>query len=183
MYFANPTGTATFTYFKLLKGSGSTETNLYLVATRKEITEGDPLAVNRSLPIKIKQKDFFKSIVQAFNLYVDVDPDNENNLIIETFDEFYDADIVDYENKTDLAKEQSINPNLLEGKRYIFAYKSDADYYNTLYQNTWNETYGTIKYSNVSRYCFFCNDTALFTLLIYAWHSNSQTIVSSLRSA
>jgi hypothetical protein len=143
VYFANPTGTATFTYFKLLKGSGQTQCNLYLVATRKEITEGDPLAVNRSLPIKIKQKDFFKSIVQAFNLYVDVDKDNENNLIIETFDEFYDADIVDYENKTDLAKEQSINPNLLEGKRYIYSYKDDADYYNTLYKNTWNESYGT----------------------------------------
>ena len=143
VYHSSSTIIPTYTYFKLLKGSGSTETNLYLVATRKEITEGDPLAVNRSLPIKIKQKDFFKSIVQAFNLYVDVDKDNENNLIIETFDEFYDADIVDYENKTDLAKEQSINPNLLEGKRYIFAYKSDADYYNTLYQNTWNETYGT----------------------------------------
>ena len=143
VYNGNSGTTPTYTYFKLLKGSGQTECNLYLIATRKEITEGDPLAVNRSLPTKIKQKDFFKSVVQAFNLYVDVDPDNENNLIIETFDKFYDADIVNYENKTDLAKEQSINPNLLEGKRYIFAYKSDADYYNTLYQNTWNETYGT----------------------------------------
>ena len=134
------TGTGTITT-KL--ASGQNKTSFYALISNKTVVEGNALLVNRSLPTKIKQKDFFKSIVQAFNLYVDVDPDNENNLIIETFDEFYDADIVDYENKTDLAKEQSINPNLLEGKRYIFAYKSDADYYNTLYQNTWNETYGT----------------------------------------
>jgi hypothetical protein len=123
--------------------SGINGSSFYALVSKKEVVEGNPLLANNSLPTKIKQKDFFKSIVQAFNLYVDVDKDNENNLIIETFDEFYDADIVDYENKTDLAKEQSINPNLLEGKRYIFAYKDDADYYNTLYKNTWNETYGT----------------------------------------
>jgi len=123
--------------------SGIGGSTSYILNTETTLQEGDLLEVNNSLPTKIKQKDFFKSVVQAFNLYVDVDKDNENNLIIETFDEFYDADIVDYENKTDLAKEQSINPNLLEGKRYIFAYKSDADYYNDLYQKTWNETYGT----------------------------------------
>jgi hypothetical protein len=135
-----PTGNPTFTIEAL---SGINGCSFYGLVTKKEVVEGNPLLANNSLPTKIKQKDFFKSIVQAFNLYVDVDPNNENNLIIETFDEFYDADIVDYENKTDLAKEQSINPNLLEGKRYIFAYKSDADYFNDLYQKTHNETYGT----------------------------------------
>jgi hypothetical protein len=134
------TGTATFTIEAL---SGLNGCSFYGLVSKKEVVEGNPLLANNSLPIKIKQKDFFKSIVQAFNLYVDVDKNNENNLIIETFDEFYNADIVDYENRTDLAKEQSINPNLLEGKRYIYAYKSDADYYNDLYQKTWNETYGT----------------------------------------
>ena len=123
--------------------SGIGGSSSYALNSETTIVEGSLLEANNSLPTKIKQKDFFKSVVQAFNLYVDVDKDNENNLIIETFDEFYNADIVDYENKTDLAKEQSINPNLLEGKRYIFAYKEDADYYNDLYQKTWNETYGT----------------------------------------
>lgn len=134
------TGTATFTVEAL---SGIDGCSFYGLVTKKEVVEGNPLLANYALPTKIKQKDFFKSIVQAFNLYVDVDKDNENNLIIETFDEFYNADIVDYENRTDLAKEQSINPNLLEGKRYIYSYKDDADYYNTLYKNTWNESYGT----------------------------------------
>jgi len=135
-----PIGNPTFTIEAL---SGINGCSFYGLVTKKEVVEGNPLSANAALPTKIKQKDFFKSIVQAFNLYVDVDKDNENNLIIENFDEFYNADIVDYENKTDLAKDQSINPNLLEGKRYIFTYKTDADYYNDLYQKTWNETYGT----------------------------------------
>jgi len=142
----NPSAAAPFGwsfFLDLISGNTTTDNQFYCLATNKEVVEGNAIDANQTLPTKIKQKDFFKSIVQAFNLYVDVDKDNENNLIIETFDEFYDADIVDYENKTDLAKEQSINPNLLEGKRYIFAYKDDADYYNTLYKNTWNETYGT----------------------------------------
>jgi hypothetical protein len=135
-----PTGNPTFTIEAL---SGINGCSFYGLVTKKEVIEGNPLPVNYALPTKIKQKDFFKSIVQAFNLYVDVDKDNENNLIIETFDEFYNADIIDYENRTDLAKNQTINPNILEGKRYIYTYKDDADYYNTLYKKTWNETYGT----------------------------------------
>jgi len=142
-----PGATGTFTIsYESFDASGTPpiiNTAFYCLSTIKEISEGEPLAANNLLPTKIKQKDFFKSVVQAFNLYVDVDKDNENNLIIETFDEFYNADIVDYENRTDLAKEQSINPNLLEGKRYIYAYKNDVDYYNTLYQDRWNESYGT----------------------------------------
>ena len=64
--------------------------------------------------------------------------------MIEPFDEFYNTtNIVDYENRTDLGKEQTINPNLLEGKRYIYTYKEDKDYYNDLYLKTHNEVFGT----------------------------------------
>ena len=144
VYNGNQGTTPTYTYFKLLKGSGQTECNLYLIATRKEITEGDPLAVNRSLPTKIKQKEFLTSILKAFNLFVEVNPNNPNDLLIEPFDEFYNTTgIVDYENRTDLGKEQTINPNLLEGKRYIYTYKADKDYYNDLYLKTHNEVFGT----------------------------------------
>lgn len=144
VYNGNSSTTPTYTYFKLLKGSGQTECNLYLLATRKEITEGDPLTINESLPTKIKQKEFLTSILKAFNLFVDVNPNNPNDLIIEPFDEFYNTTgIVDYENRTDLGKEQTINPNLLEGKRYIYSYKADKDYYNDLYFRTHNEVFGT----------------------------------------
>lgn len=134
------TGTGTITY-KLI--SGTAKTSFYALASDKTLTAGNTIEVNNALPIKIKQKDFFKSIIQAFNLYVDIDKNDKNNVIIESYDEFYNSAIINYENRTDLNKDQSINPNLLEGKRYIYTYKEDADYYNALYKTNWNEVFGT----------------------------------------
>lgn len=124
--------------------SGINGSTSYALTTQTLTAEGDVLAANNSLPNKIKQKEFLTSILKAFNLFVDVNPNNPNDLIIEPFDEFYNTtDIVDYENRTDLGKEQTINPNLLEGKRYIYTYKEDKDYYNDLYLKTHNEVFGT----------------------------------------
>ena len=124
--------------------SGATGSSFYGLVTKKEIYEGGGISVNTVLPTKIKQKEFLTSILKAFNLFVEVNPNDANNLLIEPFDEFYNTtDIVNYENRTDLGKEQTINPNLLEGKRYIYTYKADKDYYNELYLKTHNEVFGT----------------------------------------
>jgi len=124
--------------------SGVNGSTFYGLVTRKETVEGGVASINTSLPTKIKQKEFLTSILKAFNLFVEVNPNDANNLLIEPFDEFYNTtDIVNYENRTDLGKEQTINPNLLEGKRYIYTYKADKDHYNELYLKTHNEVYGT----------------------------------------
>jgi len=124
--------------------SGINNSTFYGLVTRKETVEGGIASINTSLPTKIKQKEFLTSILRAFNLFVEVNPNNPNDLLIEPFDEFYNTtNIIDYENRTDLDKEQTINPNLLEGKRYIYTYKADKDYYNDLYLKTHNEVFGT----------------------------------------
>ena len=38
--------------------------------------------MNSAIPKDVKQKDLFKSVVQMFNLYVDVDKTNNKNYII-----------------------------------------------------------------------------------------------------
>jgi hypothetical protein len=134
-------GTGAITFTKL---SGASQTSFYMLASSKDVMEGNLLEVNNALPTKIKQKEFLTSIFKAFNLFVEPNPDNENDLIIEPFDEFYNTTpVIDFENRTDLAKDQTINPNLLEGKRYIYSYKEDKDYYNDLYKKTHNEVFGT----------------------------------------
>ncbi len=134
------TGTGTVTV--KLK-SGANGTSFYSLLTQKSIQDGDYLLTNSALPNKIKQKDFLKSIIQMFNLQIEVDKNNANNLIIETFDVFHAGGILNYENKTDLDKEQTNNINTLDSKRYIFRYKPDTDYYNTLFQTKYNEPFGT----------------------------------------
>jgi len=134
------TGTGTITV--KLK-SGATGTSFYSLLTSKSVQDGDYLLANSALPVKIKQKDFLKSIIQMFNLQIEVDKNNANNLIIETFDVFHAGGILNYENRTDLDKEQTNNINTLDSKRYIFRYKPDTDYYNTLFQTKYNEPFGT----------------------------------------
>lgn len=135
------TGTGTVT-IELI--SGAAKTSFYALATKKEIIAGNTLLANNALPIKIKQKDLLMSEVKRLNLYIDLDPNDKNNLIIESFDDFYNTEpILNYEGLTDLDKDQTINPNLLDGKRYIYKYKEDKDKYNEQYKTTWNETFGT----------------------------------------
>ena len=134
------TGTGTVSITSL---SGALGTSFYALATGKNVMAGNIIEVNNALPTKIKQKDLFKSIIQAYNLHVDIDKTNNTNLIIEPYDDFYDDEIINYENRTDLNKEQTINPNLLEGKKYIYTYKTDKDFYNNEYFTTYNEVFGT----------------------------------------
>lgn len=135
-----PTGTLTLTY--KLK-SGTNKTSFYMLASQKEVSEGNALEMASVLPKKIKQKDFLKSIIQAFNLIIEPDKDNANNVIIEPYSAFYGVDTEDWSNKLDTDKDITINPLfLLEGRRYIYKYKEDKDYYNTLYKNRYNEIFG-----------------------------------------
>jgi hypothetical protein len=135
-----PSGTFTWSVELV---SGAAKTSFYALCSQKTLIAGDTLLCNTALPQKIKQKDYLKSVIQGLNLFIDVDPNDANNLIIESFSDFYNGDIIDYENRTDLSKEQSINPNVLDGKKYIYTYKADTDKWNEQYKNEFNEVFGT----------------------------------------
>ncbi len=57
--------------------------------------------MNNFIPEKIKQSDFIKSIFMMYNLYATANPNNQNNLILISRDEYYDAGkAVDWTNNT-----------------------------------------------------------------------------------
>lgn len=109
---------------------------------------GQTIDMNRTLPINIKQKDFFQSIVKMFNLYVETDKKNKNNLFIEPRDDFYaGGQIKDWSNKVDFNSIQSYDILANTGdKTYLFKYKDDKDYFNEDYKSKTNETYGQTKW-------------------------------------
>jgi hypothetical protein len=103
--------------------------------------------MNSFIPEKIKQSDFIKSIFMMYNLYATADPDNQNNLILISRDEYYDAGkAVDWTNKLMKDKEQSmIFIPELNNKKLRLTYKSDTDSPNTVYTGVTNEIYGQVE--------------------------------------
>jgi hypothetical protein len=107
------------------------------------IVEGSAISINDTIPTKIKQKDFIMSLVKMFNLYIQPDPNNNKNLIIEPREDFYTNDIIDWSNKVDKSKNIESKPmGALNFREYIYTYKNDKDYYNKLYFDTYDEVYG-----------------------------------------
>ena len=105
--------------------------------------EGSTIGMNTAIPAKVKQRDFIKSLVNMFNLYIQPNPDDEKDLIIEPRDDFYNNNIIDWSSKIDKSKDIEFLPmGALNSKEYLYTYKQDNDYYNDLYYNTWDEVYG-----------------------------------------
>ena len=105
--------------------------------------EGSTISMNTAIPAKVKQRDFIKSLVNMFNLYIQPNPDDEKDLIIEPRDDFYNNNIIDWSSKIDKSKDIEFLPmGALNSKEYLYTYKQDNDYYNDLYYNTWDEVYG-----------------------------------------
>ena len=108
---------------------------------------GQTVGINDAIPKDIKQKDFLTSILKMGNLYVDVDPTNENNYLIESRDDFFAAGSnKDWTDKQALDKPFTIKlPGEVDIKNLIYTYKADSDYYNKKYEDANAEVYGTYK--------------------------------------
>lgn len=110
--------------------------------------ESDNIDMNSVIPAKVKQKDFVKSIIKMFNLYIQPDPADEKNLLIEPRDDFYNNEVTDWSAKLDKSQAVESKPmGALNYKDYLYSYKQDNDYYNELYYNTWDEVYGQADFS------------------------------------
>jgi hypothetical protein len=102
------------------------------------LAENASVSINACIPENITMEDFFRSIAEMFRLHMQIDPDNPNNYLIEPRDDWYDSTIVDWSDKLDRARGLEIIPMAeLQGKKYIFRYKEDRDYFNDQYQKTW----------------------------------------------
>ena len=91
----------------------------------------------------IRQIDFLMSIVKMFNLYIDVDKDDYQNLIIEPYNDFMGTDVLDWTMKLDHSRQIEIYPmGELNFKQFLCTYKSDSDVANVAYTAKWAEMYG-----------------------------------------
>lgn len=160
--------------YKLTAKINSTPINVSALTSNFYVYNFDPLAKIPAIygktiegksfvPTGIKQADFVKSIINAFNLYIIQDKDNEFNLSLTPYPDFYLDESVDWTNKKDLAKGFSIkSSNDFLPKTMSFKYKPDNDYYSKLYNNTYNQAYGTKVYTTQNE---FSKDDKSFELI------------------
>ena len=81
---------------------------------------------------ELKQKDFFKDLIQRFNLIVTANPNNPSNIVIETYDTYLGSGTTRYwTDKLDLSKEVIVkDTSSLQKERIYFTDKEDEDLYN-----------------------------------------------------
>lgn len=136
-----------FTYLQHFYAVGNAELVIgNFIPQTLPILEGDTMKMSYVLPKSIKQKDFFKSIITMFNLYVVQHPLQEKTLEITPYPLFLDKykyNAVDWTNKLDYNSEYSITPlSDLTNKEYRLRYDDDTDYWSTFYKTKFNLGYG-----------------------------------------
>ena len=128
--------------------------NMSILPSNNIQVTGSTLSVNQYVPKEIKQSDFVKSIFQMYNLYVEQDVNNPNNLILRHRDEYYDSGAEkDWSRKLAKDKDQQLIflPDL-SNKKLKLTYAPDTDEFNTMYEQATSETYGQLEYTFDNEY-------------------------------
>jgi len=131
-----------------------TSINLSILPSANIQVTGTILNINQYVPVEIKQSDFVKSIFQMYNLYVEQDINNQNNLILRHRDEYYDSGAEkDWSRKLAKDKDQQLIflPDLSK-KKLKLTYAPDEDQFNTMYTQATDEIYGQIEYTFDNEY-------------------------------
>ena len=117
------------------------------IVRQKQIAAGETMTVNDTLPQDVKQSDFVNAIIKRFNLYMEYDSDNDKNIIIEPLNDFITSTVQDVNGWVNNLQEKVVKPlGALKNGKFLFTDKEDKDIYNTIYQDTKGETYGTYNY-------------------------------------
>jgi hypothetical protein len=115
---------------------------------------GAVINMNNSVPNKVKQADFIKSLFTMYNLYTEQDTDIPNNLVLKHRDDYYDeGQEVDWTYKLVKDKDQALQflPEL-SAKKLILTYKQDSDDPNKTYFEATKEIYGQLEYIFTNEY-------------------------------
>ena len=149
---AGMSGVQQNSYFavEIQNNSGSTMTVqnpsfIYGTVSGVAVTGGSLLNTLRG---EMKQWDFFKGIVNMFNLVILQDETNPKNLIIEPYDTIFNTthQTLDWTHKVD-AEELKMQPMKLK-QSTLFQYKEDKDYPFSVYKNATGEyNYGSFEWT------------------------------------
>ena len=152
------------------------------VVSQVDISYGDTIIINDTIPKGIFQKDFFASIVKMFNLYVYEDKLVEKKLIIKPFIDFYDGTRIDWTDKVDRGSVIRLKPmSEFTARYYDYKYKSDNDFYAENYRKKYNEGYGDFIYDSENDFVKELDSTELiFAGTVLTQYTGTDKIYSTI---
>lgn len=122
--------------------------NIFSNVFNEAVIPGGFIDYNSVIPPKFKQKDFVYNLIEMFNLYIEPSKTQNNLLIIEPRDDYYNlGKQLDWSNKIDI--NDTITQDILsesQFKKIILSLTDDSDYLNTYYKQSYNQTYGQYEY-------------------------------------
>lgn len=120
--------------------------------------------LNDLRPLQYKQKDIINDIFKMFNVFVEVDKNDNNKLYIKSYNEYYKTPVLN--NWTDKLDQESIKVKPIKNtfaKETIFTNSDDDDIYNKDFKDKYNYTFGTKRIINDSE---FSNESNVVELSI-----------------
>ncbi len=113
------------------------------------VNYGATIDVPACIDPELKQKDFFKDLIQRFNLIVTTNPNNPSNIRIDTYDTYLGSGTIRYwTDKLDLSKETIVkDTSSLQKEKILFTDKEDEDLYNKEIKerHSWANVYGHLE--------------------------------------
>jgi hypothetical protein len=156
----------------------------YKASPQLEYNAGLPIFLNDFVPRQIKQRDFIKSIIDVYNLVSFIDPNQENKIIYQTRDKFYDDGIEkDWTHKLDKSKPDSKEwVQEKQGKSYLLTYaEDDNDVVNRVYKSQTKKIFGQYEHIYENDYNQGQNKKELiFGPALIAYDSNKNIYYPSL---
>jgi len=137
------TGGGTYSFNRLSTSSYViTSNNKSLKAPIKQDISG--IEGKNLVPDGVKQSDFLKALFNIFNLYITPNPENEFDLVVKPYPDFYTTNEVNWTYKVDNNKGFSVKPsNQYLPKSFQYKYKDDTDYYSKVYKNKYGVSFGS----------------------------------------
>lgn len=119
--------------------------------TSPVISTTNNITIQQNLPGEITGLDYFKGIVDTFNLVVI--PTGENNLLIERWDDYFaSGNTLDWSHKLDISTDYTLEPTNALTKKYILQYGKSDDRYSVINQQNFNQNFGTYRFISDQAY-------------------------------
>jgi hypothetical protein len=152
------------------------------VISQVDVSYGDTIIIDDTIPKGVFQKDFFASIVKMFNLYVYEDKLVEKKLIIKPFIDFYDGTRIDFTDKVDRGSVIRLKPmSEFTARYYDYKYKQDNDFYAENYRKKYNEGYGDFIFDSENDFVKEVDATELiFAGTVLTQYTGTDKIYSSI---